>query len=75
MKYLTFIRHPESYRQSPPPSELMEAMGKFVSTVMRAVYRESTELPPLRFPWVPIRHRRSRLRVDDRVRGRSVVPC
>jgi hypothetical protein len=30
MKYLTFIRHPESYRDSPPPAELMEAMGKFV---------------------------------------------
>jgi hypothetical protein len=30
MKYLTFIRHPESYRQSPPPQALMEAMGKFV---------------------------------------------
>src|SRR5579872_1178350 len=30
MKYLTFSRHPESYRQSGPPAELMEAMGKFV---------------------------------------------
>ena len=30
MKYLTFIRHPESYRQSGPPAALMEAMGKFV---------------------------------------------
>jgi hypothetical protein len=30
MKYLTFIRHPESYRQSGPPPALMEAMGKFV---------------------------------------------
>jgi hypothetical protein len=30
MKYLTFIRHSESYRQSGPPAELMEAMGKFV---------------------------------------------
>ena len=30
MKYLTFIRHPESYRQSAPPAALMEAMGKFV---------------------------------------------
>jgi len=30
MKFLTFIRHPESYRQSPPPAALMEAMGKFV---------------------------------------------
>jgi hypothetical protein len=30
MKYLTFIRHPESYRKSSPPAELMEAMGKFI---------------------------------------------
>ena len=30
MKYLTFIRHSESYRQALPPAALMEAMGKFV---------------------------------------------
>jgi hypothetical protein len=30
MKYFTFIRHSESYRQSGPPAALMEAMGKFV---------------------------------------------
>jgi hypothetical protein len=30
MKYLTFIRHSESYRQPGPPATLMEAMGKFV---------------------------------------------
>jgi hypothetical protein len=30
MKFLSFIRHPESYRASPPPPALMEAMGKFV---------------------------------------------
>jgi hypothetical protein len=30
MRYLTFIRHSESYRQSAPPAALMEAMGKFV---------------------------------------------
>ncbi len=30
MKYLTFIRHSESYRASPPPAALMEAMGKFI---------------------------------------------
>jgi hypothetical protein len=35
MKYLTFIRHPESYRESPPPSELMEAMGKFVEKSLK----------------------------------------
>jgi hypothetical protein len=30
MRYLTFIRHSESHRQSPPPAALMEAMGRFV---------------------------------------------
>jgi hypothetical protein len=30
MKYLTFIRSSESYRESSPPAALMEAMGKFV---------------------------------------------
>ncbi len=30
MRYLTFIRHSESYRQSGPPPALMDAMGKFV---------------------------------------------
>ena len=30
MKYLSFIRHSESYRQTRPPAALMEAMGKFV---------------------------------------------
>jgi hypothetical protein len=30
MKYLTFIRHSESYRESGPPAALMEAMGEFV---------------------------------------------
>ena len=30
MRYLSFIRHPESYRGSPPPPALMEAMGKFI---------------------------------------------
>jgi hypothetical protein len=35
MKYLTFIRHSESYRQSPPPPALMEAMGKFVAKSLK----------------------------------------
>ncbi len=30
MKYLSFIRHSESYREGPPPAALMEAMGEFV---------------------------------------------
>ena len=35
MKYLTFIRSSESYRASPPPSALMEAMGKFVEKSLK----------------------------------------
>jgi hypothetical protein len=30
MKYLSFIRHSEKYRQSPPPAALMKAMGEHV---------------------------------------------
>jgi len=30
MKYLTFIRSSESYRDAPPPPALMEAMGTFI---------------------------------------------
>ena len=35
MRYLTFIRHSESYRAAPPPAALMEAMGKFVERSRR----------------------------------------
>jgi len=35
MKYLTFIRHSESYRKSGPPAALMEAMGKFVERALK----------------------------------------
>lgn len=35
MKYLAFIRHPESYRQSQPPAALMEAMGQFVQKSLK----------------------------------------
>jgi hypothetical protein len=35
MKYLTFIRHSESYRESGPPAALMEAMGKFVAKSLK----------------------------------------
>jgi hypothetical protein len=35
MKYLTFIRHSESYRQSGPPAALMDAMGKFVEKSLK----------------------------------------
>ena len=30
MKYLTFIRHSESYRNSAPPQALMDAMDEFI---------------------------------------------
>ncbi len=35
MKYLTFIRHSESYRATPPPPALMEAMGAFIARSMK----------------------------------------
>ena len=35
MKYLTFIRHSESYRESGPPHALMEAMGRFVQESLK----------------------------------------
>ncbi len=35
MKYLSFIRHSEKYRQSPPPPALMQAMGTFVERARR----------------------------------------
>jgi hypothetical protein len=35
MKYLTFIRHSESFRESGPPPALMEAMGRFVQQSLK----------------------------------------
>lgn len=35
MKYLTFIRHPESYREAGPPQALLEAMGRFIQKAMQ----------------------------------------
>jgi hypothetical protein len=35
MKYLTFIRCSESYRASPPPAALNEAMGAFVEKAFK----------------------------------------
>jgi hypothetical protein len=35
MKYLTFVRHPESYRESAPPKALMEAMDQFVAQSLK----------------------------------------
>ena len=35
MKYLTFIRHSESYRESGPPPALLEAMGKFIEKSLK----------------------------------------
>jgi hypothetical protein len=35
MKYLTFIRHSEKYRDSGPPPALMQAMGEFVQKSMK----------------------------------------
>jgi hypothetical protein len=35
MKYMTFVRLSESYRESGPPEALMEAMGKFVEKLTK----------------------------------------
>lgn len=35
MKYLSFIRHSESYRESSPPPALMDAMGKFIERSLK----------------------------------------
>lgn len=35
MKYLTFIRHAESYREAGPPRALMEAMGQYVQKALQ----------------------------------------
>ena len=35
MKYLSFIRHSEKYRNTPPPAAMMEAMGKFVESSLK----------------------------------------
>jgi hypothetical protein len=35
MKFLTFIRHSESFRNAPPPAALMEAMGTFVQKSLK----------------------------------------
>jgi hypothetical protein len=35
MKFLTFIRHSESYREAGPPRALMEAMGQFVQKALQ----------------------------------------
>jgi hypothetical protein len=35
MKYLSFVRHSEKYRETPPPPALMEAMGELVQRAMK----------------------------------------
>ena len=35
MKYMSFIRHPESYRDMQPPPAMMEAMGKFIEKSLK----------------------------------------
>ena len=35
MKYLSFIRHSEKYREMPPPPALIEAMGQLVERSMK----------------------------------------
>ena len=35
MRYLSFIRHSEKYRQTRPPPALMDAMGRFVEKSLK----------------------------------------
>jgi len=35
MRYLTFIRHAEAYREAGPPAALLEAMGQFVQRYLK----------------------------------------
>ena len=35
MKYLSFVRHSEKHRETPPPPALMEAMGELVERSMK----------------------------------------
>ena len=35
MKYLSFVRHSEKHRETPPPPALMEAMGELVQRTMK----------------------------------------
>ena len=35
MRYLSFIRHSETYRDAKPPAEMGEAMGKFIEKMTR----------------------------------------
>ena len=35
MRYLTFIKHSEKYRELPPPDSLMQAMGEFVEKSLK----------------------------------------
>jgi len=65
MKYLTFIRHPEKYRESGPPAALMEAMGKFVEkTIKDGVLVDTGGLLPSR-DGVRIRLANGKITVTD----------
>ena len=35
MKYLTFIRHAESFREAGPPPALLEAMGQYIQKTLQ----------------------------------------
>ncbi len=35
MRYLSFIRHSEKYRDAEPPAEMMEAMGKLIDKLTK----------------------------------------
>jgi hypothetical protein len=47
MRYLTFIRSSESYRESSPPPALMEAMGKLVERSLKEGTLGESEVRPM----------------------------
>ena len=65
MKYLTFIRHSESYRASSPPQALMEAMGKFVEKSLKdGTLVDTGGLPPSK-DGVRVRLKNGKITVTD----------
>lgn len=65
MKYLTFIRHSESYREAGPPKALMDAMGKFIERLAReGKFVEGGGLLPSK-DGVRVRLARGRITVTD----------
>ncbi len=65
MKYLTFIRHAESYREAGPPQALMAAMGEFMQrSLTSGVLIDTGGLLPSK-DGARVRLRKGRITVTD----------